>query len=118
MGEGGVKFDKVDLEVIGDTGHAPKPVAEELEELIQRASHDVAKDGFGNEATITLTVKVSTPDGGASFKVSHDVKYAAPRRKRNVMVAFHNPDGVMVTQDHKQMTMTNVVAIGEKGGAK
>jgi hypothetical protein len=112
MGEGGVKFDKVDLSVIGDNGSGPKPVADELEELIQRASHDVAKDGYSCEATIALTVKVTSPDGGASFKISHDVKYTPPRRKRSVMVAFHNPDGVMVTQDHKQMTMSNVVKMG------
>lgn len=116
----GVKFDRVDLTTIGDHGGAPKPLQEEIDELVQRASHDVSKPGMKGGATITVTIKVDSPDGGASFKVINDVKYTPPRRARSAMVAFHNPDGVMVTQDHRQMTMSNVTRMtaGDKDGDK
>lgn len=111
MSESDNAWDPISLNLIGRQD-GEQPLVEEVDKVLTRASRELQNVKAKGNATITVTITLSRHgEGDTALLMHHDVAYSGPKVRRKPMTVWRRPDGVLVTQDHKQMPLTNVTPI-------
>lgn len=105
-------FQPATVDTIGrDSG---KSLAEEINEALVKGARELQDELKRGDVSITVSMKMTSPDNGMTIRIIPDVKYVGRSAPRRATVAFYGKQG-LVTQEGMQpsLPLDNVTPISK-----